>query len=191
MSRFAAHLDSCVLVPVALADTLLRLAEWELYRPLWSGRILDEMVTAIERVHPELADGRARRRADAMAAALPDACVRGWEPLIAGIELPDPADRRVVGAALRGRADVIVTANTKDFPATVMDGLGIEIQTPDTFLLNQLDLAPTAVVACLHDQSTATRRPPLTLDVLLDRLAASGVPRFAEAARHQRWRVSG
>lgn len=37
MTRFSAMLDACVLVPVTLADTLLRLAEASLYRPLWSG----------------------------------------------------------------------------------------------------------------------------------------------------------
>ncbi len=47
MPRYAAVLDACVLVPVALADTLLRIAEKGLYRPLWSGRILTEARHAI------------------------------------------------------------------------------------------------------------------------------------------------
>ena len=42
MPRYTAVLDACVLVPIALADTLLRVAEKGLYRPLWSGRILAE-----------------------------------------------------------------------------------------------------------------------------------------------------
>lgn len=36
MARYAAVLDSCALVPIVLADTLLRVAERGLYRPLWS-----------------------------------------------------------------------------------------------------------------------------------------------------------
>lgn len=91
MARFSAFLDACVLVPIALADTLLRLAEADLYRPLWSVRVLDEMVEAIETVHPDLA-GAAKARADAMRAAFDDACVTGWEPLESGINLPDPDD---------------------------------------------------------------------------------------------------
>jgi hypothetical protein len=44
MPRDGAVLDACVLVPIALADTLLRVAEKGLYRPLWSARILAEAV---------------------------------------------------------------------------------------------------------------------------------------------------
>jgi hypothetical protein len=50
--RYAAILDACVLVPIALADTLLRIAEKGLYRPLWSDRILDEAQAAIEVFSP-------------------------------------------------------------------------------------------------------------------------------------------
>ena len=39
MPQYAAVLDACVLVPIALGDTLLRVAEKGLYRPLWSDRI--------------------------------------------------------------------------------------------------------------------------------------------------------
>lgn len=70
VARYSAFLDACVLVPIALADTLLRLAEVGLYRPLWSDRVLDEMVDAIGMIDPELASGPARSRADAMQAPL-------------------------------------------------------------------------------------------------------------------------
>lgn len=106
-------------MPITLADTLLRLAEADLYRPLWSVRVLDEMVEAIETVHPGLAQGAAKARADAMQAAFDDACVTGREPLESGITLPDADDRHVVAAALRGRADMILSANLRDVPSDV------------------------------------------------------------------------
>lgn len=177
-----------MLVPIALADTLLRLAEAELYRPLWSERILDEMVWAVEEIHPELADGRARRHAETMNRAFDDACVRGWEPLVEAIVLPDEDDRHVVAAALRGQADLIVTANLSDFPASSLEPLGLETQSPDDFLLNQLDLDPDAVIGVLHAQATATQRPAITFDALVEHMARYGVPRFAQAAAQQKWR---
>lgn len=51
-----------------------------------------------------------------MNAAVPDCLVEGYEPLIAGLLLPDENDRHVLAAAIQTRANVIVTFNQKDFP---------------------------------------------------------------------------
>jgi hypothetical protein len=40
---FPAFLDACVLVPIKLTDLLLRLAEANTYRLLWSAEVLDEV----------------------------------------------------------------------------------------------------------------------------------------------------
>jgi hypothetical protein len=58
MPRYTAVLDACVLVPIALADTLLRVAEKGLYRPLWSDRILAEAQAATEEIHPGMDAGK-------------------------------------------------------------------------------------------------------------------------------------
>ncbi|MCG7427443.1 PIN domain-containing protein [Helcobacillus sp. ACRRO] len=117
MARFSALLDACALVPITQADLLLRLAEAGLYRPLWNHRILEETVAAIEAVHPQTkASGSARRRVNTMNKVFLDACVDHWEPFVESVDLPDPDDRHVVAAAVRGRADLLVTANLKDFP---------------------------------------------------------------------------
>jgi hypothetical protein len=105
-----------------------------------------------------------------------------------GIVLPDEDDRHVVAAALRGRADLIVTANLSDFPASSLAPLGLETQGLDDFLLNQLDLDPDVVIRVLHAQAAATQRPAITFDALVDHLARCGVPQFAQAAARQKWR---
>lgn len=188
MVRYSAFLDAWVMVPIALTDTLLRLAEAGLYRPLWSDRVIDEMVDAIEMIHPELASGAARSRADEMKASFEDACVTEWEALVPGISLPDSDDRHVVAAALRGRADMVVTANVRDFPTEVLEPFGLEVQNPDEFLLNQLDLAPDLTISTLHRQAVATRRPAITTEALLEQLSRCGAPKFAEMAAGQLWR---
>jgi hypothetical protein len=58
MPHYTAVLDACVLVPVALADTLLRVAEKGLYHPLWSDRILAEAQAATEEIHPGMDAGK-------------------------------------------------------------------------------------------------------------------------------------
>jgi hypothetical protein len=134
MPRYTAVLDACVLVPIALADTLLRVAEKGLYRPLWSGRILTEAQEATEEIHPGIDVGK---RFANMREAFGDALVTGWEELEPGIRLPDEDDRHVVAAAIRGGADAIITANLADFPATALGPLGLEAVHPDDFLLDQ------------------------------------------------------
>ena len=182
MAGFGVVLDACVLVPVSLADTLLRIAEYGVYRPIWSDRILAEVRRAILAVHPVLDAGRVDARLHAMNAAFEDACVRGWRPLVDGITLPDPNDRHVVAAALRSRAEVIVTQNVADFPLDVLEPLGLHVLTPDDFLLDTLDLAPAVVRRVLAEQASDAHRPPLDLADVLSSLERAGVPRFARAA---------
>lgn len=185
MAKFSVLLDACVLVPFTLADTLLRQAEADLYRPLWSRKILEEVQSAVERVHPDLEEEFVRRRIAGMERAFPDARVAGWEPLVAALDLPDPDDRHVLAAAIRGRADLIVTNNLKDFPATALEVWEIEVQSADEFLLNQLDLYPEEVTNALERQALATKKPPLTLLQILEGLKRCDVGRFADAARER------
>lgn len=181
MAAFGAVLDACVLVPTALCDTLLRLADRDLYRPIWSARILAETRQAILEVHPGLDPGRVDARIRSMNAAFEDACVTGWEGLVAGIPLPDPDDRHVVAAALCGRAEAIVTANLRDFPAQVLEPLGLHAVSPEDFLLDQLDLDPTSTVELLREQARDKKRPPVTVEDVLSALGRAGAPRFSAA----------
>lgn len=183
MARYTVLLDACVLVPIALADTLLRIAERELYRPLWSDRILGEAADAVAEIHPAVSPGAVAKRFTAMSEAFEDASVTGWESLESSVDLPDPDDRHVVAAAIRGGADAIVTANLRDFPLDELARLGLVAIDPDTFLLDQLDLAPRLVLDVLQEQAAHTRNPSLTPVDLLARLDRCGVPAFADEVR--------
>ena len=183
MARYTVVLDACVLVPVSIADTLLRIAERDLYRPKWSQRILDETFDAIAEVHPEIPPRRIEGRLEAMSRAFEDALVTDWESLTLDIDLPDADDCHVVAAAIRGRADAIVTANLRHFPAEVLGTLHLDVVSPDAFLMNQFDLAPGIVLDVLREQAEHARNPQLTVFDLVARLGRAGVPNFAEEAR--------
>ncbi|MGH9090638.1 MAG: PIN domain-containing protein [Acidimicrobiales bacterium] len=180
---YAAVLDANVLVPNALCDTLLRLAERGFYRPLWSDRILGEAAWAVTKVHAELGEEQVRARFAAMNATFEDALVVGWESACAGMDLPDDNDRHVVAAAVRGGGQTIVTFNLADFPDHRMKNLDIEVKHPDEFLLDQLDLHPGAALQVLKEQAADLHRPPSDVAGVLNRLARCGAPRFADEVR--------
>lgn len=110
---FAAVLDASVLYPLPLRDTLLRIAETELYDVYWSEHILHEVVRNL------IADGRteeqARRLTDTMTAAFEGAAVpQGAVDRIEPGMTNEPKDRHVLAAAVAAGANAVITLNLKD-----------------------------------------------------------------------------
>jgi hypothetical protein len=66
-----------------------------------------------------------------MNAHVRDCLVTDFEDLIESLTLPDSDDRHVLAAAIRGKADLIVTFNLSDFPADVLAQFQIEAQHPE------------------------------------------------------------
>ena len=183
MARFTAFLDACVLVPIAPADTMLRLAERGLFRPTWSEKVINEAQIALETIHPGVDPNRFQYRFASMNEAFDDALITGWEPLTTGLALPDPGDAHVLAAAILGRADVIVTQNLKDFPSEVLSPFGIDAVSTDDFLLDQLGLSRSVVQQVIAEQAASMKAPPVDIETLLAQIARSGAPRFAHAAQ--------
>lgn len=175
-------LDACVLFPNVLRDTLLTLAERELFRPLWSDAILDEVrrnVLAKRNVDPAAFD----RTLALMNASFDDALVEDWQPIVIGLELPDPDDEHVLAAAITGGAQTIVTFNLVDFPTKQLQSHHVDAVHPDSFLLDQLDLSPAVVLNALARQARRFRNPAMDLSGLLARLERCDVPEFTEEVR--------
>jgi hypothetical protein len=86
-------------------DFLMSMAVEGLYRPLWSGVILDELefheAAKLERRGHSAASAQARL-VGTMREHFDDALVTGWEPLEGTFSLPDPDDEHVVAAAVVG-----------------------------------------------------------------------------------------
>jgi predicted nucleic acid-binding protein len=165
-SARAAVLDACVLYPPTLCDTLLRLAEAGLYLPRWSDVILEELERNLAQ---EIGEERASHRVGQMRQAFPEAEITGYESLLSQME-NDPKDRHVLAAAVASGAPVIVTDNSADFPVAALTPLGVAAQTADQFLLDLYFADPTRVRDVLERQAASYQKPPMTIEVLLDRL---------------------
>jgi hypothetical protein len=92
--------DACVLFPAPLRDLLMRIAHAVLVRARWSETILDECFRNILIVRPELDPQVLARTRQLMNTAVADCVVVGFEPLVEGLDLPDPNDRHVLAAAI-------------------------------------------------------------------------------------------
>jgi predicted nucleic acid-binding protein len=168
-------LDACVLIPMPLADTLLRMAEApRLYLPRWSDLIMDE-VTRNLIAKCGMPMDKARRREDAIRRHFPEAWVAGFQPLIDAMT-NHPGDRHVLAAAVRCHAELIVTYNRRHFPTDAVQPWEIEVQSPSTFLRGLYDLEPGLFVRKLHEQAEAIG---VRLEVVL-RSLSKNVPSFIE-----------
>lgn len=183
MSHFTAVLDANVLHSYPLTSLLLELAEARLYRPAWSADIHTEWRRSVLAARPDMDPALLDRRRAAMDEALPDACVSGYAPLIEALTLPDPGDRHVLAAAIRAKAQVIVTFNERDYPADVLAGFDIAAQHPDVFLRHLIDLNPVTVRARVEHMLAGWRQPPNTSEAFIGALERIGLPEAAAALR--------
>ena len=104
-----------------------------------------------------------------------DALVTDFEELIKVLNLPDPDDRHVLAAAIKGRADLIVTANLKDFPADILGRWGIEAQHPDEFLVHQFHLSQPVFLRAVKTVRLRLKNPPKSVEEYLDTLRTQGL----------------
>jgi len=171
VATLTALFDACVLYPAPLRDLLMWLALAGLFRARWSDAIHEEWVNSLLAGRPDLTRERLERTRELMNRAVPDCLVTGYEDLVAGLTLPDPGDRHVLAAAIRGGADVIVTYNLGDFPAGTLAPLRIAAQHPDDFIAQLLDLAPGLVCAAVKKHRQSLKNPPKTAEEYLATLA--------------------
>lgn len=86
----------------------------------------------------------------------------------------DAKDRHVVATAIASKADAILTANLKDFPSAELDHhLGVQVMSPDDFLLSFWEVSRDEMLELLVEQAAALKNPPVSLAELLARLENS------------------
>lgn len=167
---FTALFDANVLYPAPLRDLLLQLATAKLFRARWSNAIHEEWIGTAKKVRPEVPFTKWDELRGFMDAHAEDCLVTDFEPLIEILSLPDPDDRHVLAAAIKGRADVIVTFNLRHFPEAILNKYDLTAQHPDVFIRHLIDLAPDAVTDSARMVRARLEKPPLSVDQYLETL---------------------
>lgn len=181
-ARYTAILDANVLYPTLIRDTLLSLAVERLYHARWSATIHEEWTRNLLKDRPDLI-GKLDVVVERMNASVPDCLVTNYQALAKLIELPDPDDRHVVAAAIVGHADAIVTFNTKDFPTAVLQPYGIDVQHPDEFVMNQLQLQQIPAIAAIKKMRARWTNPARSAQELIAAFEKRGLPMTADFLR--------
>lgn len=176
-----ALLDANVLFPTILREILIDLAQAGLYQPYWSDRILDEWRHAAARLGPDQASVSGAEIA-LLTISLPQASVSDQGARALDLDLPDPADRHVIEAALEAGAALIVTANLRDFPEFLMRRIGLRAIHPDAFLLDLWQRHPDAVAKAARAARDKAARMGGEM-TMIDMLKRSRLPRLAKALK--------
>jgi hypothetical protein len=129
----------------------------------WTETILDETFRSLHANRPDLNETRLQRTRNLMNLAVRDAVVTGYEPLIGSLHLPDHEDRHVPAAAIRARAQIIVTFNLSDFPTDALADWGVEAKHPDDFLVDQFHLDAISVHKAIQAVADSWQKPPGTV----------------------------
>lgn len=183
MPAYIAFLDANVLYPADLRSFLMYLALAGTYQAKWSAEVHEEWMSNLLLNRPDLTREKLERTRTLMDMHVPDALVTGHNNLIAGLNLPDPSDRHVLAGAIRGNADVIVTNNLRDFPASELRKYGIDAQTPDEFVAHLIEFHPAEVTNAAEEHRSRLKNPAKTTNEYLLTLEQQGLMAAVAALR--------
>lgn len=161
----------------------MHLALTDLFHAKWTNAIHDEWIRNVLKSRPDIDAAKLERTRTLMNAHVIDALVVGYEGLIPSLALPDPDDRHVLAAAVACGADVVLTFNLRDFPATALATLGIEARHPDDFIPPLVIQSPDVVCTAARRQRASLKNPPKSVDEYFQVLENQGLRRTVAELR--------
>jgi predicted nucleic acid-binding protein len=176
-------LDACIIYRASLRDLLMELALNGLFKAKWTKDIDNEWMKSLLKNRPDLTHEKLEKTRLLMNIALPDYLVDGYEPIIETIDLPDKKDRHVLAAAIRVKADAILTYNIKDFPKKFLNPYNIDVQHPDDFLKHLIETAPPKFYASIRKVKGRLKNPPICTNEYLDNLENQSLPQTVSLLR--------
>ncbi len=184
---YRAVLDTCALVPGRQRDFLLQLAAEDAYAPLWGSGILFELDYVLARLDAargrERSDERRRHLFEQMNHAFPGAQIIAPKNRVYDYDLDDPDDGHVAHAAILGKADAIVTDDTRAGFRTslVLREAAVEVVHPAQFAANTVSAHPQAAARALVTMAARMITPPRTPREVLEELGTRyGMDEIAE-----------
>jgi hypothetical protein len=175
--------DANLLYPFHLRNLLVQLGVNHIVAPRWTDAIHEEWIRSLAATGKQTHDRLLRTR-DIMKRVLPDADVQAHEHRIAGLSLPDPADRHVLAAAIETGAEIILTFNLRHFPPAALARFNLRAQDPDTFLCDLYTADPEVIRAVVDAarQNLSQSAPAVT--TFVDALERQQLVRFAAKLRN-------
>ena len=162
----SALLDANALYPAPLRDFFMRLAV-NLYQPKWTAKIHEEWIRNVLEDRLDLTPAQLARTRELMDRHGGACLVTGYEALIPTLVLPDPDDRHVLAAAIKGQASVIVTFNLKDFPTQALAVHHLRAMHPDDFAVSLYEAEPDLFVQLVKRHRQALVNPKKEVDEYL------------------------
>ncbi len=175
MNRPIVVYDSSVLYPAPLRDLLMHLALTNLFKARWTNTIHDEWMRNVLKNRPDLTRERLEYTRQRMDTNVPDALVKNYKDLIPSLTLPDPDDRHVLAAAIRAKADTIVTMNLRHFPKFRLELYEMKAQHPDDFVMRLVGMNTSAVLQAIMEQQQSLKKPAKTMKEFLETLEQQGL----------------
>ena len=175
-------LDANVLYPALLRDLLLRLAVEGVCQVHWSAEVQREWKRHLvdDAGYPEDVITRTQMR---MNAAFPNAQISGYEERTVHLQLPDPADRHVLAAAIQAGASSLVTFNLKDFPVEVLAQYGLAALHPDVLMARLWAASPDGCLRARAKLVASLRAPPISAGEIALSLENLQMPQSARLFR--------
>ena len=149
---------------------------------LWTQEVFDEAKRSLISRFPE-DTVKLRLMFDRIMSNFYDNEVRGYEKIIGTLGCKDKDDEHVLAGAIHGKADVLLTYNTKDFPLKLTRNLAVT--HPDSFLSSWLEANPEIGVLLVSKWLERFENPPIHAKAAADLCDKIDCPMLASFIRRR------
>jgi len=149
---------------------------------LWTQEVFDESIKSLTSRFPEGAV-KIKQMFERIITHFYDSEVRGYERLIGTLGCRDKDDEHILAGAIHGKANILLTYNTRDFPQKLTRNL--VVIHPDAFLISWLEANPEMGVFSLAKWLERFENPPIDAMVASDLVNRIDCPMLAAFIRRK------